>query len=107
MPEGDLGICGVKIFMDGSLLGRTAWMSQDYLPDAAHPAPTGRGYPAVPPDTYRQMVKMLTRAGVPVSTHAIGDQAVDLVADTYAQALAETPRMGLRHEYHPCGAAGE
>jgi predicted amidohydrolase YtcJ len=32
-----------------------------------------------------------------VSTHAIGDRAIDWVVDTYSQVLAETPTQGLRH----------
>ena len=97
LPAHDLGICGVKIYMDGSAMARTAWMSRDYPADAAHPAPTGRGYPTVEPDTYRRMVKLFTKAGVPVGTHVIGDKGIDVVADAYAEALAETPRFGLRH----------
>ena len=36
-------------------------------------------------------------AGVHVSTHAIGDRAIDWVVDTYAQALQAKPTKGLRH----------
>jgi predicted amidohydrolase YtcJ len=93
----DLNVCGVKIFMDGAFLARTAWMNEDYPADATHHAPTGRGYPTVQPDTYRRMVRLFTRADVTIGTHVIGDRGSDFVADTYAQALAETPRMGLRH----------
>ena len=32
-----------------------------------------------------------------MSTHAIGDKAIDWVVDTYAQALAARPTKGLRH----------
>jgi predicted amidohydrolase YtcJ len=56
LPSGDLGVCGVKILIDGSAMGRTAWRYEDYAIDAQHPAPTGRGYPEVEPDVYRQMV---------------------------------------------------
>ena len=55
------------------------------------------GYPATPPDQYRIMATNFHKAGVHVSTHAIGDQAIDWVVDTYAQALAATPTRGLRH----------
>ena len=92
----DLNICGVKIFMDGALTAHTAWLLEDYPTDAAHPVPD-RGYPTVPPDTYRQMIDLFTREGVAVGTHVIGDRGLDFVIDTYAQALAKAPRMGLRH----------
>jgi predicted amidohydrolase YtcJ len=55
------------------------------------------GYPATPPDQYRTMATGFHNAGVHVSTHAIGDRAIDWVVDTYAQALAAKPTTGLRH----------
>lgn len=96
LPGHDLNICGVKIFLDGSAMARTAWMNEDYPTDAAHPEPTGQGYPVVEPQTYRRMVGLFVAAGVPVGTHVIGDRAIDLAADAYAEALAATPQTGLR-----------
>ena len=49
------------------------------------------------PAVYRQMVRLFHQAGVHVGTHAVGDRAIDWVVDTYAQVLAETPTMSLRH----------
>lgn len=96
LPAQDLGICGVKIFMDGALTAHTAWLSQDYPTDADHPV-AGRGYPTLPPDTYRKMIELFTRQGVTVGTHVIGDRGLDFVVDTYAEALAKTPDRSLRH----------
>jgi predicted amidohydrolase YtcJ len=97
LPGGDLKVCGAKILLDGAAAGRTAWRYEDYPVDARHPAPTGRGFPTVEPDVYRKMVLQFNAAGVSVGTHAIGDQAIDLVVDTYAEALRQNPSMGLRH----------
>jgi predicted amidohydrolase YtcJ len=36
-------------------------------------------------------------AGLHIGTHAIGDRAIDLVVDSYADALAANPRLGYRH----------
>jgi predicted amidohydrolase YtcJ len=36
-------------------------------------------------------------AGMHVSTHAIGDRAIDWIVDTYADALKRKPTKGLRH----------
>jgi predicted amidohydrolase YtcJ len=55
------------------------------------------GYPSTPPDDYRQIVSELHDAGVHVSTHAIGDRAIDWVVDTYDRALQAKPTRGLRH----------
>ena len=45
------------------------------------------GYPSTDPAAYRQIVTELHNAGVHVSTHAIGDRAIDWVVDTYDRAL--------------------
>ena len=43
------------------------------------------------------MVLQFNAAGVSVGTHAIGDRAIDLAVDTYAEALRQNPAVGLRH----------
>jgi predicted amidohydrolase YtcJ len=55
------------------------------------------GYPSTPPEAYRQIVTALHNAGIHVSTHAIGDRAIDWVVDTYDQVLKAKPTRGLRH----------
>lgn len=100
MPKGNgrrnLDVCGVKIFLDGSGAGRTAWMYQPFETDASHANP-GTGFPMMGADVYREMVMLFTRAGIPIGTHAIGDRAIDTVVDAYADALKQTPKVGLRH----------
>ena len=88
---------GVKMFMDGSGGARTAWMHTDWNKNL-HDLDKGNvGYPSTEPDAYRQIVTELHNAGIHVSTHAIGDRAIDWVIDTYDQALKATPARGLRH----------
>ena len=96
MPGSNLDVCGVKIFLDGSGAGRTAWMYQPFESDAAHANP-GTGLPQMAPDVYREMVMLFTKEGMPIGTHAIGDRAIDTVVDAYADALKKWPKMGLRH----------
>ena len=88
---------GVKMFMDGSGGARTAWMYKDWNRNLTGVDSGNLGYPAFDPDAYRQIVTELHEAGVHVSTHAIGDRAIDWVVDTYEQALRATPTKGLRH----------
>jgi predicted amidohydrolase YtcJ len=97
LPGGNLEVCGAKILLDGAASGRTAWRNEDYAVDALHPAPTGHGFPIVEPDEYRKMVLLFNAAKVSVGTHAIGDRAIDLTVDAYAEALQQNPAMGLRH----------
>ncbi len=93
---GNLVSCGVKLYMDGSGGGRTAWVYQDWNKNGAGLDPGNKGYPAINPEVYRQMVRLFHQAGVSVGTHAIGDHAIDWVVDTYAEVLKEKPATGLR-----------
>ena len=102
LGDGRLLSCGVKIFMDGSGGARTGWMWQPWMRDGQAPDPTqdgnsNTGYPHIKPETYREMVLLFQKSGVPVGTHAVGDRAVDWVVDTYALAENQFPHPGLRH----------
>lgn len=96
MKSGNLDVCGVKIFLDGSGAGRTAWMYKPFETDASHANP-GTGFPMMGAEVYREMVMLFTKAGIPIGTHAIGDRAIDTVVDAYADALKQAPKVGLRH----------
>ncbi len=97
LGDGMLLSGGVKLFMDGSGGARTAWMHEDWNKNFRETDADNTGYPATPPDAYRQIVTEFHNAGVHVSTHAIGDRAIDWVLDTYDRALAAKPVRGLRH----------
>ncbi len=97
LGEGRLLSCGAKIFMDGSGGARTAWMTEVWHKDSTGIDQGNFGYPSTDPEVYRRMVELFHRAGVHVGTHAVGDRAIDWVVDTYAQVLAETPTVALRH----------
>jgi hypothetical protein len=88
---------GVKMYMDGSGGARTAWMHTDWNKNLTEVDTGNAGYPATDPAVYRQIVTELHDAGVHVSTHAIGDRAIDWVVDTYDRALQARPTRGLRH----------
>jgi predicted amidohydrolase YtcJ len=89
--------CGIKIFMDGSGGARTAWMYDDWHKNSVDVDVGNKGYPALDPALYRQLVRVYHDAGLHVATHAIGDRAIDWVVDTYAEVLAANPKVGLRH----------
>ena len=102
LGDGRLLSCGVKLFMDGSGGARTGWMWQPWMRDgkASDLTQDGKpntGYPHINPQTYREMVLLFQKSGVPVGTHAVGDRAMDWVVDTYALAEKQFPHPGLRH----------
>ena len=88
---------GVKLYADGSGGARTAWMYDDWNVNFTGKEEGNRGYPNIDPDTFHQMVGIYHDAGLHIGTHAIGDRAIDLVVDSYADALRRNPRHGLRH----------
>jgi len=97
LGDGRLLSGGVKLAIDGSGGARTAWMYDDWNKDFTGKDTGNKGYPVFPPEEYRQAVKLLHDAGIHISTHAIGDQAIDFVVDSYDRALAAKPTRGLRH----------
>ena len=88
---------GVKLFIDGSGGARTAWLYSDWNKEYTSVDSGNVGYPSADPETIRAMIHRYHDAGMHVSTHAIGDRAIDWIVDTYAAALARKPTKGLRH----------
>jgi predicted amidohydrolase YtcJ len=106
LGDGMLLSGGVKLYLDGSGGGRTAWVYHPWLkngqPDTTSDGKPNTGYPNIDPPVYRQMVKLFHDAGIHVSTHAVGDRAIDWVVDTYADLLKQTPSKHLRHGIIHC-----
>jgi predicted amidohydrolase YtcJ len=96
LGDGMLFSGGVKLFMDGSGGGRTAWVYEPWYKDGKYDG-DNTGYPNIEPPVYHDMVKLFHDAGYHVSTHAVGDRAIDTVVDTYASLLKEKPTKNLRH----------
>ena len=87
-----LRIGAMKLFTDGSLVGRTAAMTADYAD-----TPGNRGYLQGDPEQLTATIIAAHRAGWQVASHAIGDHAIDLALDAYEQAQARYPRAAARH----------
>jgi predicted amidohydrolase YtcJ len=93
-----LRIGAMKIFADGSLVGRTAAMYDDYVGDDGE-----RGYFQRPVEELRETIRRAHRSGWQVATHAIGDRAVGEVLDAYEAVLGAHPRSDHRHRIEHCG----
>jgi predicted amidohydrolase YtcJ len=88
---------GIKLAMDGSGGARTAWLHGDWSREYTGRDAGNRGYPVTDPDAMRQIVRLFHEASVHVSTHAIGDRALDWTVDGYEDALRRKTVRGLRH----------
>ncbi|MDQ1006341.1 putative amidohydrolase YtcJ [Streptomyces sp. V4I23] len=88
----------MKIWLDGSLIGRTAAVSE---PFCGHDHASGVYQNS--PDAMRRLVVDAHRAGWRVAAHAIGDSAVDLALDAFAEAQSSAPRPDARHRIEHSG----
>jgi hypothetical protein len=93
---------GIKMYLDGSGGARTAWLYEEWNKDFEDTDEGNFGYPALDPDIYREQVRLFHDAGLHVSTHAIGDRAIDWTVDSYALALEGKATPGLRHGIIHC-----
>jgi predicted amidohydrolase YtcJ len=92
----------VKVFSDGSLIGRTAAMFEDFAND-----PGNRGFFQTEPARLREVITGAHRSGWQVATHAIGDRAVATVLDIYEEMLQRYPRANHRHRIEHCAVIDE
>ena len=98
LGDGMLVSGGVKMFMDGSGGARTAWMHDDWNKNFTEKDTGNSGYPATPPDAYRQIVDR--RCTTPASTSARTRSAIAPSTGSSTptqQVLAAKPTKGLRH----------
>jgi predicted amidohydrolase YtcJ len=97
MPDDHLISGGVKLFLDGSGGGRTAWVYDDWKKNGNEMDTGNRGFPTTDSLLFRKLIRMYHDAGFHIGTHAIGDHAIDWIVDSYAQAMAANPQKNRRH----------
>lgn len=81
----------VKMFMDGVVDSRTAFMLNDY------PNTTERGEPLFEPERFKEICTEIDRRGLQIAVHAIGDGAVRTTIDGYEAAGQANGFRDLRH----------
>lgn len=82
-------IGGLKIFADGALGPRTAWMIEPYEGE-----PDNTGLVVTPPEEMLHYVSAASAAGLPSTIHAIGDRAVCEVLNVYETVRREEAARG-------------
>jgi predicted amidohydrolase YtcJ len=94
--EHQLTIAGLKLYADGALGSRGAWLLEEYTDD-----PGNSGIPITNKENIiRETSRALARQ-LQVCVHAIGDAAVRMVLDAFEDAQKRVPRSGppLRVEH--------
>jgi predicted amidohydrolase YtcJ len=86
-----LSLGPVKVFLDGSLLSRTAAVTEPYCnhPHGSH------GYFQEDPEQLRDRIEAAYRSGWAVAAHAIGDRAIDLALDLFEDLQSRYGRNAL------------
>ncbi|WP_309072613.1 amidohydrolase, partial [Arthrobacter sp.] len=88
----------MKIFIDGSLIGRTAAVTEPFC-DHDH----GTGSLQLSPEELAQRIISAHCSGWNVAAHAIGDAAVDIALDAFGKAQQKLPRSDARHRIEHAG----
>ena len=98
--SGDRGIFlrmgPVKLFMDGTLGGQTAWMKQPY-----RDKPETSGFPVLDPGLLENLIKKASAWGYQVVVHSIGDAAMEAVISAMEQ-VTSAGSNPLRHGIVHC-----
>jgi len=87
-----LRIGGVKMFADGALGPRTAWMLQPF-----ETAPRTTGIATTDIEVIHEAVNRANAAGLAANIHAIGDRANREVLNVYAEVRSRLGNTGLRN----------
>ncbi len=85
-------IGGVKIFTDGSIGAMTAAVSRGYLPD-----PENKGMLLFSADKYAKVVEKAVNHNIQTVTHAIGDEAIEMVIATFERLKDKSMLRNQRH----------
>lgn len=87
-----LGFLGVKLYADGALGSRGAWLKAPYAD-----APTTRGLPLLTPAELRTAIR--DAQGFQIAVHAIGDAANAMVLGAYQEAASASGDKRWRVEH--------
>lgn len=102
MGDDFLRIGPAKVLSDGSLIGRSAFMCCDYNLDDGN-----RGFLQFSEETLRERLIGAHLSGWQLAVHAIGDAALDVVLDIFAQAQELEHRPDARHRIEHASVATE
>lgn len=89
-------IGGVKLTLDGSPQGKTAWLSQPYFIPPAGQNKDYAGYGVVKDEKVLEVYTEALRRHWQILTHANGDRAIDQLLDNMQKAESAVPGVDVR-----------
>lgn len=84
--EGRIKVGGIKLVLDGSPQGKTAYLTKPYLKPPHGEINTYRGYPLITQVEVSNFVKKYSEANIPIMAHANGDAAADILINAVQDA---------------------
>lgn len=101
--DNQVHIGGIKLFADGSVSGRTAWVNPPFLGDDQN-----YGMSTVTKEELLAAAEAAEQHGVQLVVHAMGEQAIDLIVDTFYGKkgwLPDAPSIRIEHAAMPTSEA--
>lgn len=101
--ENPIHIGGIKLFADGSVSGRTAWVNPAFLGDDEN-----FGIATTSIEVLLAAGKAAEQNGVQLVIHAMGEQAIDLIVNTFygkKSWLTDGPSIRIEHAAMPAKQA--
>ena len=84
--EGRLKIGGIKLILDGSPQGKTAYLTEPYYKPPHSESDLYKGYPLIPQSEVSKWVKRYADLNIPIMAHANGDAAADMLIEAVKDA---------------------
>ncbi|MFJ7826475.1 amidohydrolase [Psychrobacillus sp. NPDC096623] len=103
--QNPIHIGGVKLFSDGSVSGRTAWVDPAFLGEE-----NNYGISTISKEELLEAAEYARRHGVQIVVHAMGEQAIDLIVDTFygmESWIQDGPSIRIEHAAMPTEKAIE
>ena len=83
---GRLKIGGIKLILDGSPQGKTAYLTEPYYKPPHSESDSYKGYPLIPQSEVSKWVKQYAGLNIPIMAHANGDAAADMLIEAVKNA---------------------
>ena len=83
---GRLKIGGIKLILDGSPQGKTAYLTEPYYKPPHSELDSYKGYPLIPQSEVSKWIKEYAELKIPIMAHANGDAAADMLIEAVKQA---------------------
>ncbi len=90
-PGYHFGVQGIKLFMDGVVEERTAFLKDDYAD-----MPGFKGEPIWEENELKDLILKTRLMGIPVHVHTMGDGATEMILDALEYAATKSGVTGLR-----------